>query len=40
MINPQHSIDAKTVLLSIVSTRPSASCPDFGKKAARLHMYL
>jgi transposase len=31
------AIDAKTVSLSVASTRPSASCPVCGHKTARLH---
>jgi transposase len=33
------AIDAKTVLLSVASTRPSASCPVCGQKTARLHSH-
>jgi transposase len=33
------AIDAKTVSLSVASTRPSASCPVCGHKTARLHSH-
>lgn len=33
------AIDAKTVSLSVASTRPSASCPVCGQKTARLHSH-
>src|SRR5215203_6153891 len=33
------AIDAKTVLLSVASTSPSASCPVCGQKTARLHSH-
>src|SRR5215218_6780242 len=33
------AIDAKIVLLSVASTRPSASCPVCGQKTARLHSH-
>ena len=33
------AIDAKTVSLSVASSRPSASCPVCGQKTARLHTH-
>ena len=33
------AIDTKIVSLSVVSTRPSASCPVCGQKTARLHSH-
>ena len=33
------AIDAKTVSLSVASTRPSTSCPVCGQKTARLHSH-
>jgi len=33
------AIDAKTVLLSVANTHPSASCPLCGQKTARLHSH-